>query len=155
MQRFDCSFQKSQWPNTLKGAHSNAKTDVHLQLFNKIENPQKTVHFFICCTIIENILLFYLTRREIQLHLFFARTRVGSSESQCNVANNVKTVTLSPTAPVSCSRFKAEYCVRPLINIHEYTCYKCEKKLKIFGKLNGKKNNLLKGNKMSRKCRVL
>ena len=117
---------------------------------------RKPCTFFICCTIIENILLFYLTRRKIPLHLFFARTRVGSSEQQCNVANNVKTVTLSPTAPVSCSRFKAEYCVRPLINIHEYTCYKYEKKkLKILSKLNGKKNNLLKGNKMSRKCRFL
>ena len=84
-------------------------------------------YFFIWCTIIENILLFYLTRREIQLHLFFARTRVGSSESQCNVANNVKTVTLSPTAPVLCSRLKAEYSVRPLINIHEYTCKKKKK----------------------------
>ena len=30
-----------------------------------------------------------------------------------------------------------------------------KKKLKILSKLNGKKNNLLKGNKMSRKCRVL
>ena len=119
----------------------------------KIHRKHCTI--FISCTIIENILLFYLTRREIQLHLFFARTRVGSSESQCNVANNVKTVTLSPTAPVSCSRLKAEYYVRPLINIHEYTCYKYGKKWKIHSRLNGKKNNPLKGNKMSRKCRVV
>ena len=59
---------------------------------------------------IENILLFYLTRREITLHLFFARTRVGSLESQCNVAINVKP--LSPKAPVLCSRFLAQYIVR-------------------------------------------
>ena len=116
---------------------------------------RKPCTFFICCTIIKNILLFYLTRREIPLHLFFARTRVGSSESQCNVANNVKTVTLSPTAPVLCSRLKAEYIVRPLINIHEYTCYKYGKTIEIHSKLNGKKNNPLKGNKMSRKCQVV
>lgn len=59
---------------------------------------------------IENILLFYLTRQEIPLHLFFARTLVGSLESQCNVAINVKT--LSPKAPVLCLRFLAQYIVR-------------------------------------------
>ena len=74
----------------------------------EIHRKQPTI--IICCTRIENILLFYLTRREIPRHLFFARTRVGSLESQCNVAINVKR--LSPKAPVLCSRFLAEYIVR-------------------------------------------
>ena len=51
---------------------------------------------------IENSLLFYLTRREIPRHLFFSRTRVGSLESQFNVAINVK----NAVAKSTCVMFK-------------------------------------------------